>query len=265
MGKPITVYYPSEIFSRQQEGKRTNKFGTTTDQIERYCLFKCREYKMIGKKEQEIEMQTTPVFHIGLGLPTSLNETITQNWNKQALGVAGVFSHLGSKLMGKLGGILGNTISAGTGIAINPAEELVYSGPEFRSFSFKFDFIPRSEKEERYVKLILLLFKEYSLPQLGVAEAYITFPALWEIEISGIDSNEIEEENLLKFGFKDKFFALTHYNVSYTPDESGFTSFHDGWPTKTSLSLNFQETMPLYRERKENDADRAIQWIKDLI
>lgn len=259
MSNPVTVYYPLEIFSRQSQGEK-NKFGTTYDDTERFVLFKCRDYKMRGKESTNVEMEVKPLFHIGICLPNDFGETITQNWGGAPIGVKGVISNLAGKMKDKLGGLLGNTISAGTGVAVNPAEELIYSGPEFRSFSFKFEFIPRNKTEERNVKLILLLFKEYSLPQLGTAAAYITFPAVWEIEVSGIDNTKNEQENLLKFGFKDKYFALTSYIVEYTPDGS-FTSFHDGWPTKVSLSLTFQETLPMYRERPEGDVDRILDWL----
>jgi hypothetical protein len=263
MAEPITVYYPVEIFSRKNESGESTQLGATSDKIERYALFKCRDYKMIGKDTAEVQMSVTPVFHIGICLPNDFGETITQNWSPQAIGLKGVFSSLAQKAGGKLGALLGNTISAGAGLAINPAEELVYTGPEFRSFNFKFEFIPRSKIEESHVKLILLLFKQYCLPQLGVASAYLTFPSVWEIELSGIDDTKGDEQNLLKFGFKDKYFALTSYNVEYTPD-GAFTSFHDGWPTKVVLSLTFQETMPMYRSQQDIgslSSDRISDWL----
>jgi hypothetical protein len=249
MSEPTTIYYPTEVFENINSQKTA--YGKTTDNINRYCLFKCRDYKMKGKDTQEVEMSVENLFHIGLALPNDLGESITQNWTPGTMGLKGVLSNITNAVQQKLGGLAFRTISSATGITSNPAEELIYSGPEFRSFTFKFDLMPRSKVEENHVKLILLLFKKFCLPQMGVAEAFISFPAIWEIQINGIDDEEIDEYNLLDFGFKDKYFALTNYSVEYTP-EGSFTSFHSGWPTKVSLHLTFQETEPLYRKRSDS-------------
>ena len=251
MADSTIIYYPQEIFRNKDvrlDGKPT--FGQTTDNLNRFCLFKCRDYKIKGKETQNVEMDITSLFQIGIMLPNNLQESITQNWAPGTTGVKGVLSNVAGAIQGKLGGLAFRTISSAAGVTSNPAEELIYSGPEFRSFNFSFDFMPRSESEEKIVKLILLLFKKFHLPQMGVAEAFISFPAVWEIEVRGIDDTENFEDNLFDFGFKDRFFALTSYSVNYTP-EGNFTSFHSGWPTKVNLSLTFQETEPLYRKRND--------------
>ena len=50
------------------------------------------------------------------------------------------------------------------GMAINPQEEQFYVGPDFRSFTYDFDFHPRNSEELEAVRKIITLFKYHSAP-----------------------------------------------------------------------------------------------------
>ena len=81
-----------------------------------------------------------------------------------------VLKNLGSSaieaLMSAEGGYeLGNKIF---GRAVNPYMEVLFSGPELRTFTYNFTFAPKSEEEQDEVKKIIHLFRFHQAPELRV-------------------------------------------------------------------------------------------------
>jgi hypothetical protein len=226
--------------------------------LERYITFKCRDYKMVNKENVDnVTMDTTNLFHISLPLPSSFDERISQNWNsKEKIVGAGQLAGRGIELIKDKLGVFASWLTKSTGVTSNPAEEMFYSGPNFRSFDLDFSMIIRSPKEEQLVKLILLLFKRYSLPRLGFQEMWVNFPSIWEIAVSGID-NTTGQNNILNFGFENRFFAITDYSVNYTPDGQ-FYALTSGFPPKVNMKISVVETTPLYRNDKEGDNGQDV-------
>ena len=77
-------------------------------------------------------------------------------------GGAGALSSYGKKLIDGIGDSLEigrpmALISKSVGVAFNPHEEMFFEKPEFRSFSYTFDFWPKSEAEMKDVNKIIFL------------------------------------------------------------------------------------------------------------
>lgn len=121
-----------------------------------------------------------------------------------------------------------------SGVAINPRNEQFYDSPDFRSFSYTFDFWPRNMKEAKAVNDIIMIFKYNSAPGLkGKAGAIFELPNYFRI--SYMHRGE-ENTNLNKISAC----YCQGVDVDYAPDgEPRF--FEDGQPVHTRLSVNFIE------------------------
>lgn len=62
-------------------------------------------------------------------------------------------------------------LSKALGVAVNPQQEQFYVGPDFRSFSYSFDFWPRSQAELEAANNIIFLFKYHSHPDLELSKS----------------------------------------------------------------------------------------------
>jgi hypothetical protein len=217
-----------------------------------FITFRCRDYKYKNKTSlNAVEIEKINLCNVSLYFPGSFKESISQEWNaEEVLSVGSVTGKAINFLRDKGGKALFNRLNPG--IAINPSEELMYQGPGFRTFEFEFDLISRSKEELQTVKKIEALFKILSLSRLDKTSMYIAFPAIWEIEIKGLEDEENGE--LFSLGYKNKFFALTTYSISYTPDQ-GYYPLKGGHPIKTSITLAFKETSPLYRKEISGESD----------
>ena len=121
------------------------------------------------------------------------------------------------------------------GVAVNPRNEAFYNSPTQRTFSFTFDFWPRSVAEAEAVDTIIKIFKYNSAPGFasGTQGGVFTIPNYFKIMYM---FNGRENKKLNKIGLC----YCTDVEVDYTPDGQ-VTSFADGQPVHTKLTLNFLE------------------------
>jgi hypothetical protein len=169
---------------------------------------------------------------------TSTNMSAAQI--KAALaGASGMAIRQGKKLVGELVSMAGagdpiRFMQKRSGNALNPRNEQFYDSPDFRSFSYSFDFWPRNMDEAKAVSDIITIFKYNSSP--GFKD---TAGAIFEIP------------NYFKISYMNKGDVNPHLNlisacycqgveVDYAPDgEPRF--FDDGQPVHTKLSVSFIE------------------------
>jgi hypothetical protein len=126
------------------------------------------------------------------------------------------------------------------GAIINPNIELLFNGPQLRTFSFNFKLSPRSEEEARLVKKIIRYFKQGMTPKRS--SGYLLLQSPHTFAISYVTENK-QHPYLNRF----KECALTQCNVNYTPD-GNYMSFNGKERSMTSyeLTLQFQELVPLF-------------------
>jgi hypothetical protein len=139
-----------------------------------------------------------------------------------------------AKLPSALGvaGNLADTIGKAAGVAVNPFREVLFEAIDFRSFSFKYRFFPKSRQEADNVERIIKLFKFHMHPDLSTNKLFFIYPS--EFEIGYYFQNK---ENTYFHKFKPC--ALESIEVSYGGEQ--FSTFFDGNPTEVNMTLTFRE------------------------
>ena len=157
----------------------------------------------------------------------------------------GALGNYGKKLIDEVGESLelgrpAELISKSVGVAFNPHEEQFFKKPNFRSFSYSFDFWPKNEDEMEDVNKIIFLFKYHMHPGMvnGTGGRLFKVPSEFEIHYAYLG---LENEYLNKISRC----VLKDMNVEYGPGEQ-FSTFRPGAkgapPVTTKMTLDFEET-----------------------
>jgi hypothetical protein len=140
------------------------------------------------------------------------------------------------------GKVTGGALSAKLGIAANPKKEQVFRGLDFRTFTFDYQFFPRSPNEAKQVLDIIETFKYHMHPEFKSEHHFVwIYPSEFDILYY---NNGKENEHL----HKHTSCVLESMNVNYTPNGS-FTTFANGMPTQINMSLQFKELLLLSKEQ----------------
>ena len=134
-----------------------------------------------------------------------------------------------------------NVLGRAEGMVINPNLELLFNGPNLRSFNFNFKLTPRSEPETQRCKDIIRSFKRNMAVQRSSSNLFLTSPRVFILEYI------FKEDTKHPFLNKFKPCALTNFQVNYTPDNS-YATFNNGSMTQYNLDMSFTEIMPIYAE-----------------
>jgi len=131
-----------------------------------------------------------------------------------------------------------------SGKVITPRMEMMFEGVGRRSFSFKFDFIPKSAEESKSIDRIIYTFKENMMPEYtGTSRREMKIPNTFDIRYmyQGKDN---------KFINKISSCFLKDMEVTYGGDR--FTAYDpiDGSPPpqRSSISLSFTEIETLSKD-----------------
>lgn len=133
-----------------------------------------------------------------------------------------------------------NLMAFTKGKIFNPNVELLYQGPNLRTFQFQFIFVPKSPTESRVVSEIIKQFKMWSAAD--DQGTYLEVPHVWDIVYGGIGGTVMN---------KFKPCALTNITVQDNAGSNAHTTFVDGTPTATSMTLAFNEVDYIYRKDHE--------------
>jgi len=132
--------------------------------------------------------------------------------------------------------------SAALGLAANPKKEQIFKGVDFRTFSFEYQFFPRSAPEARNVLNIIQEFKYHMHPEFKDSNNFIyIYPS--EFDIFYYQNGE-ENLNL----HRHTSCVLTEMNVNYTPN-GNFNTFANGMPTQINVTLSFRELALLTKDK----------------
>ena len=136
-----------------------------------------------------------------------------------------------------------NVLGRATGQVINPNLELLFTGPNLRSFSFNFTLTPRDAEEAGIVRRMIRAMKRNMTPQRSSEALFLKSPRIFQLEYIFGDTNR-EHPFMNKF----KPCACTSFTVNYTPDGSYMT--YRGEPSMTSyqISMSFGEIEPIYAD-----------------
>ena len=132
------------------------------------------------------------------------------------------------------------------GKILNPNMELLFDGPSLRSFGFQFKMTPRDRTEAGQIKSIIRSLKKNMSPRVDVGGAgnFLTTPNIFEIAYRKGGNNH-------PFLHKFKQCALKDLSINYT-GENVYATYDDGTPISTTMTLSFQELVPIY-DKDYND------------
>ena len=136
-----------------------------------------------------------------------------------------------------------NVQARATGNVINPNLELLFSGPQLRTFNFNFTFTPRSAREAEEIKRIIKTFKRNMAPQRSSEGLFLKTPRIFKLEYIYNDT-----DNQHPFLNKFKPMALRNFGVNYTPDGSYATYKDNGSVTSYAVTMAFGELEPIYAD-----------------
>lgn len=136
----------------------------------------------------------------------------------------------------------GELLSKSSGIAMNPKKEQIFKDVDYRTFSFNYQFFPRSKKEAEDVQNIIYEFKLHMHPEFkpNTGQFLYLYPSEFDIYYY---NNGKENMNL----HRHTSCVLTDMSVVYSP-QGQFTSFDDGMPSQINISLTFRELALLTKE-----------------
>jgi hypothetical protein len=131
-----------------------------------------------------------------------------------------------------------------SGKVITPRMEMMFEGVGRRSFSYKFDFIPKSAQEAKSIERIIYAFKENMMPEYtGTSRREMKIPNTFDISY-------MYENTQNKFINKISSCFLKDMDVQYGADR--FTAYDpiDGSPPpqRSSISLSFTEIETLSKD-----------------
>jgi len=171
----------------------------------------------------------------------SINRGINQVGNAQNSEqlVSNWFAMKAVNALGLGGAVNFNQLTArSSGAVINPNMELLFNGPTLRNFSFQFKFTPRFQKESQVVKSIIRTFKKNMAPRKGKGTAMLKTPNVFQIKYVGAAEQYLN---------RIKLCALRNISTNYTAD-GNFTTYADGAPISSTITLAFTELVPIYNE-----------------
>jgi hypothetical protein len=138
------------------------------------------------------------------------------------------------------------------GQVANPNLELLFNGPQLRTFSFNFRMVSRSTTEAANVKKIIRFFKQGMAIQTTDTDIFLKSPNVFDIRYQSEDGKAHRSLPQIKRS------ALIRCDVNYVPDGS-YMTFADatqGFPmTCYDLSLGFSEISPLTAEDYDTSDD----------
>ena len=136
---------------------------------------------------------------------------------------------------------IGEFVGKVSGTAANPKKEQLFRNVDFRTFSFNYQFFPRSREEAQKVQAIIKTFKLHMHPEFKDASHFLyTYPSEFDIYYY---QNGQENMNI----HRHTSCVLTDMNISYTP-QSILSTFEDGMPTQINVQLQFKELALLTKE-----------------
>ena len=141
-------------------------------------------------------------------------------------------------------------LSRTEGLVMNPNMELLFGGPQLRSFGFTFKFSPRNSKEAKGLIKIIRFFKQGMAAKKKDNGLFLKAPYTWLLEY-------MHKGRSHKYLNKFKECAMQSFNVNYTPD-GNYSTYRDGIMTAYELTMSFGELEPVFANDYADDGDSTI-------
>ena len=161
------------------------------------------------------------------------------------LKTGGIPEALSASVVKNLTGI--NVLGRESGVVINSNIELLFSGPELRSFTFTFKLSPRDKDEAKTIQKIIRTLKQGMSAKKAADFLFVKSPHTFFL-------GYYKGAELQPYMNRFKECALTSMSVQYAPD-GPFATFTDGSMTSYGMSLTFQELEPVFDNDYGEDYD----------
>ena len=275
----IVEYTPNSKLNSSIKGgqAQTKKEG----KVEGGGLSSSQESTVMGSLKSGSRMETAtsrarkakPLAYINLPIPQNVGDNNQINWDSDTLnplqalganlamtgmtnpgalfakmkdikGFGSIDDNLRNAILSKLAGSAvgaDSLMTRATGQILNPNMEVLFNGPNIRSFPFQFTFAPRSMSEAQQVKQIIRTIKKHSAPKGDSGNGF--FIKSPDVFILTYKKGSSPHPFLNVF----KPMALESISMNYTAGNT-YSTFHDGTPTIMQMTLQMQELNPIYSE-----------------
>ena len=128
-----------------------------------------------------------------------------------------------------------------TGAIANPNMELLFGGPNLRTFSFQFLLAPRDKSEAMTVIKILRFFKQGMAPIITKSRLFMKSPHTFKLSYRNSSGDQH------KFLNKFKECALQSMGVDYAPNGQ-YSTYEDGVMTAYQMTMTYSELNPIFND-----------------
>jgi hypothetical protein len=186
---------------------------------------------------------------ISLYMPDTLNFTYAASYGQTDLLTAASSVPLVGGVVSAVTQALNNPAARlllkGSGYALNPNQQVLFDGIDFRTYQLAFTFTPYSKQEAATVAAIIKMFKSHAAPRLvegsGGGMFFVppsTFTPTFRFRGQiNKNINQVTES------------VITNINVDYAPQ--GFSAHTDGAPVQTTLTIEFRELELITKQKVE--------------
>ena len=148
----------------------------------------------------------------------------------------------------------GDILTRATGAVINPNMELLFKGPQLRTFSLTWRMSPRDYEESQMIKNIIRMFKQSMAVKRTKSQLFLKSPNTYKLEYLTAGGRDHS------FLPKIKECALTGCNINYTPD-GNYQTYENSSMVAYEMQMSFQELEPIYHDEYtalDQDRDESI-------
>ena len=119
--------------------------------------------------------------------------------------------------------------------------ELLFKGPQLRTFGLTWKMSPRDYEESQMIKNIIRMFKQSMAVKRTKSQLFLKSPNTYKLEYLTAGGRDHS------FLPKIKECALTGCNINYTPD-GNYQTYEDSSMVAYSVNVNFQELEPIFND-----------------
>lgn len=204
----------------------------------------------IKKSLEFTQSNTIPVGSISLYIPDTVNFTYNAQYENTSLATASQQTPLVRAVLKPVVNAFRQNdalklLLRSQGLAFNPNLQLLFDGINFREYQMAFTFTPYSKQEADTVAKIIEMFKKHSAPRLnsGGGGMFFVPPSIFEPKFYFAGRENRKINRIAKS-------VITSVDVNYAPN--GFSTYGDGAPVQTQLTIQFKEIELITRELIEN-------------
>jgi hypothetical protein len=128
------------------------------------------------------------------------------------------------------------------GYPINPRVEVLFSNTKLRQYVFEFLLAPTSEEESKNIENIVRTLRFHAAPELAMYGTFFIPPS--ELDITFYHNGK--ENTVLP---RIQTCVIDRIEVDYTPQQGMYTTFSNGYPVTTRLSLGLREVEVIHKKR----------------